>query len=390
MLRFSTAGESHGEALLALVSGLPSGLPIDFAFVDRELWRRQQGYGRGGRMRIETDHAHFLTGVHNGITIGAPVSMLIQNRDWKNWETTLSVSQPAGDAARPVRSPRPGHADLAGAIKYNFPEARYILERASARETTARVAAGSVAKMLLRELGIEVLSHVLAVGSAWLDETVEITREKLQALAAKDEVLLGCIDAASEERMKAEVDLVLRTKDTIGGVFEVRAYGLPVGLGSHANWDEKLDGRLAQAITSIQAVKAAEIGEGVRVATSAGSVSQDPIGYDRAHRRFTRTSNHAGGLEGGITNGEELVVRGYLKPISTLRQPLPSVDFETRNTVQASYERSDVCVAPAAGVVGEAMVALVLAQAVLEKFGGDSLRELRRNYEQYQEQVRSF
>lgn len=390
MLRFSTAGESHGQALVALLSGMPAGVAIDPAFVGRELWRRQQGFGRGGRMKLEKDAPEFVSGVRNGATIGSPITMLIANHDWKNWEKTLAVDEPAGEAARPVKSPRPGHADLAGAIKFNFPEARYVLERASARETAARVAAGAVAKLLLRALDIEVLSHVVQVGAAALPESIEVTREALRALAAKDEILLHCLDATAEQAMKAEVDRVLRTGDTIGGVFEVRAYGLPPGLGTFANWDERLDGRLAQALTSIQAVKACEIGAGVAAASTLGSLAQDPIGYDRDARHFTRSGNHAGGIEGGMTNGEELLVRGFLKPISTLRRPLASVAFDTREPVKAAYERSDVCVVPAAAVVGEAMVALVLAQAVLEKFGGDSLTELRRNFDGYREQVRNF
>jgi chorismate synthase len=390
MFRFSTAGESHGQAVLALLSGLPAGVPLDAAFVARELWRRQQGYGRGGRMKLEHDTPEFLAGVRNGFTIGAPVAIQIANRDWKNWAQTLAVEAAPGEAARPVTSPRPGHADLAGALKFNFPEARYVLERASARETTARVAAGAMAKLLLRELGIEVLSHVTAVGAASLPSTVPVTRTALQALAAREEILLHCLDAAAEAAMKAEVDRVLRTGDTVGGVFEARAFGLPPGLGTCANWDERLDGRLAQAVMSIQAVKAVELGEGMAAAAALGSDAQDPIGYDRGQRRFTRQGNHAGGLEGGMTNGEELVVRGYLKPISTLRRPLASVDFATREPVKAAYERSDVCVVPAAAVIGEAMVALILAQAVLDKFGGDSLLELRRNYNLYGEQVRAF
>jgi len=390
MLRFSTAGESHGQALLALLSGLPAGIPLDAAFVQRQLRRRQQGYGRGGRMRIEKDTAEFLSGVRNGATIGSPVAMQIANHDWKNWEQTLAVEAPAGEAARPVTSPRPGHADLAGAIKFNFAEARYVLERASARETAARVALGALAQLLLRQLDIEVLSHVTAVGEARLAPDFPVTREGLRELAARDTILLHCLDAATEQQMKAAVDQVLRSGDTVGGVFEVRAYGLPIGLGTCANWDERLDGRLAQAVMSIQAVKAVELGEGMTVAAAPGSQAQDPIGYDAAAHAFTREGNHAGGLEGGISNGQELLVRGYLKPISTLRRPLGSVDFATRQPVKAAYERSDVCVVPAAAVVGEAMVALILAQSVLEKFGGDSLVELRRNYNQYQEQVRQF
>lgn len=389
-LRFFTAGESHGEALIGLMEGLPAGLAVDFAWIEHELRRRQQGYGRGGRMRIERDRAEFISGVRNGITIGAPIAIRVENRDWQNWEKTLSVSEPAGEAARPVASPRPGHADLAGALKWNFPESRYVLERASARETTMRVALGALAKLLLRELNIEVLSHVVAVGGARLDAGAEVSWEKLHALAAREDVLLSCLDEASEARMKAEVDRALKTGDSVGGVFEIRARGVPPGLGSCASWDTRLDAQLAQAMVSIQAVKAAEIGDGVSVAGQPGSQAQDPIHYDREARRFSRPSNHAGGLEGGMTNGEEVVVRGYLKPISTLRRPLESVDFQTRDPVKAAYERSDVCVVPAAAVAGEAMTALVLARAALEKFGGDSMVELRRNYAGYLAQVREW
>jgi chorismate synthase len=391
MLRFSTSGESHGEALMALISGLPAGLPVDLEFIDHELWRRQQGYGRGGRQKIETDRAHILSGVHHGITIGSPISVLLQNRDWANWQESLPVEP--GDPAKhkAVKSPRPGHADLAGALKYDFPEARYVLERASARETAARVAGGALAKLLLRELGIEVLSHVTAVGSVRMQKPV--SWEQIQAIWAKDEILLGCADIETEQRMREEVDAILRTGDTLGGVFEVVAHNVPPGLGTVANWDERLDTRLAAAMMSIQAVKAVEIGEGVAAAFLPGSQVQDEIAWDASRAGFTgftRPSNRAGGIEGGITNGQDVIVRGYLKPISTLRRPLGSVDFATREPVKAAYERSDVCVVPAAGVVGEAMVALTLAGAVLEKFGGDSLTELKRNYCGYCEQLKKF
>jgi len=396
MLRFYTSGESHGEALVANVSGVPAGLAIDIKFIDRELWRRQQGYGRGGRMKIESDHARILSGVRAGKTIASPIAMLLENRDWKNWQEALPVEP--GDPAKhkPVKSPRPGHADLAGALKYNFPEARYVLERASARESAARVACGAIAKLLLRELGIEVLSHVIQVGKVALDGDAAFDR--LRELAAKDDVLLSCADADTEQRMKAEVDEVLRTGDTVGGVFEVVAHGVPPGLGTYANWDERLDGRLAGAVMSLQAVKAVEIGSGVVAAGSFGSKVQDEIGYKRTAEAavphsftgFMRRSNRAGGIEGGVSNGEDVVVRGYLKPISTLRRPLGSVDFGTREPVKAAYERSDVCVVPAAGVAAEAMVALVLAGCALEKFGGDSVGEMKRNFEGYLEQLKQF
>ncbi len=383
MIRFSTAGESHGEALIALVSGLPAGVPVDLEFVNRELWRRQQGYGRGGRMKIETDQAHILSGVRHGKTIGSPIAIQLINRDWKNWQEKLPVE--AGDPAkhRAVTSPRPGHADLAGALKYNFPDARYVLERASARESAARVAAGAFAKLLLSNLGIEVASHVIRVGRVELDR--DAAWEEIAALAGKDEVVLACVDAAAEARMKEEVDEASRAGDTVNGVFEVVAHGVPAGLGSYANWDERLDGQLAWAVMSLQAVKAVEIGRGVAAAATFGSQVHDPIHYAEVNpagrpTRFTRPHNNAGGIEGGVSNGEDIVVRGYLKPISTLRQPLESVRFDTREATSASYERSDICVVPAAGVAAEAMVALVLANLVHEKFGGDSLVELKRNF----------
>jgi chorismate synthase len=393
MLRFSTAGESHGESLIAIVSGMPAGVPIENVRVNRELWRRQQGYGRGGRMRIEQDTAHFLSGVRQGRTIGSPIAIEIENRDWKNWTESLPVE--AGDPSKhkAVASPRPGHADLAGALKYDFPDARYVLERASARESAARVAAGAIAKALLLELGIDVASHVVRVGRAELTRAASWT--EISALREKEEVLLGCVDEEAERRMKAEVDLALRTADTIGGVFEVVIHGAPAGIGTYANWDERLDGILAQAVVSLQAVKAAEIGRGVTAAESLGSEVHDAIGYaetgeNSAHTRFTREHNNAGGIEGGISNGEDIVVRGYLKPISTLRRPLASVRFDTREATKAAYERSDVCVVPAAGVAAEAMAALAFARLLLDKFGGDSLRELKRNYDGYLEQIRAY
>ncbi len=396
MLRFATAGESHGESLVALVSGMPAGVPIEQGFIDRELWRRQQGYGRGGRMRIEQDTAHILSGVRHGATIGAPISMLIANRDWENWRDILPVE--AGDPARhkAVASPRPGHADLAGSLKYDFRDARYVLERASARESTARVAAGAIAKTLLAELGIHVLSHVVRVGRAELER--DAGWDEIAALARKDEVVLGCVDEQAEARMKAEVDLALRTGDSIGGVFEVVIHGAPAGIGTYANWDERLDGLLAQAVMSLQAVKAVELGRGVTAAESLGSEVHDAIGYagldappdEPRHTRFTRERNNAGGVEGGISNGEDIVVRGYLKPISTLRRPLASVTYAGREETKAAYERSDVCVVPAAGVAAEAMVALAFARLVLEKFGGDSLREVKRNYTGYIDQIRAY
>lgn len=391
MLRYSTSGESHGEALVSLLSGLPAGLKVDQGFIDKELWRRQQGYGRGGRMKIETDIAHILSGVRQGITIGSPIAVLLQNKDWKNWQESLPVAEGDPEKHRPVKSPRPGHADLAGALKYNFREARFVLERASARESAARVAIGALAKLFLRELGIEVLSHVIRVGRAALSEA-EVPWEKIRELAERQEVLLNCADPDAEARMKEEVDRVLKTGDSVGGVFEVVAHQVPPGLGTYANWDERLDALLAAAVMSLQAVKAVEIGVGVEAAASPGSAVHDEIGYEAraGFTGFTRKHNHAGGIEGGVSNGEDILVRGYLKPISTLRRPLGSVDFETREPVKAAYERSDVCVVPAAGVAAEAMVALTLARCALEKFGGDSMIEVKRNYEGYCRQLQNY
>jgi chorismate synthase len=343
-------------------------------------------------MRIERDTAHILSGVRHGKTIGSPIAMTLANKDWKNWEEILPVGAGDPEKHKAVASPRPGHADLAGALKYDFPDARYVLERASARESAARVACGALAKMLLRSLGIEVASHVVRVGTAELSR--EATFAEIAALAEREDVLLACVDPESEARMKAEVDTALRTGDTIGGIFEVVVHGLPPGVGTHVNWDERLDGLLAQAVMSLQAVKAVELGRGVTAAQSPGSKVHDAIAYTGSEgegfTKFTREQNNAGGIEGGISNGEDVVVRGYLKPISTLRRPLASVAFETREVTKAAYERSDVCVVPAAGVAGEAMVALAVAKLVVEKFGGDSLLELDRNFRGYCEQIKRF
>jgi chorismate synthase len=390
MLRFVTAGESHGQGLVAWVGGLPAGVPIDLAFLNRELKRRQGGYGRGGRMKIETDQADIISGVRRGKTTGAPVAMIIWNKDWENWKEALPVEEHANTAQKykDLNPPRPGHADLAGSLKYNLHEARYVLERASARESAARVAAGALTKLLLGQMGIEVLSHVLVVGS--VASNYRPSWDEIRAMCAKDDILFNCADAEAEQKMKAAVDEILRTGDTLGGIFEVVAHNVPPGLGTHANWDERLDGLLSQSVMSLQAVKGVEIGTGVESAVSLGSKVHDQIDYDKAEKKFTRPENHAGGLEGGISNGEDIIVRGYLKPISTLRRPLQSVHMETKEIVKAAYERSDVCVVPAAGVAAEAMVSLTLAKCFLEKFGGDSLEEVRRNFDGYQAQLRTF
>jgi chorismate synthase len=389
MLRFYTGGESHGQALVAFISGLPASLPIDVEFINHELHRRQLGYGRGGRQKIEKDRADIFAGVRHGQTIGAPVALRIENRDWANWEKILPVEAGEDDApTKKLLAPRPGHADLAGSQKFNFHDARYVLERASARETAARVAAGAFAKLLLKQFGAEIASHTIQVGHVRMNRPA--SWQEIQAVAAELESPLRCVDDKVQEQMKAEVDAALKAGDTVGGIFEVVAHNIPVGLGSHAQWDEKLDGHLAQAVMSIQAVKAVEIGAGVLAAGSNGSEVQDEIFYDKNEKSFKRSSNRAGGLEGGITNGEDVIVRGYLKPISTLRRPLRTADMVTKEPVQAAYERSDWCVVPAAGVAGEAMVALVLAGAFLQKFGGDSLAETRRNFQNYARQIKEF
>ena len=389
MLRFYTAGESHGQALLAFLSGLPASLPVDVEFINYELHRRQLGYGRGGRQKIEKDRADIFAGVRHGQTIGAPIALRIENRDWANWEKILPVEGPASAGSeKALVAPRPGHADLAGSQKFNFHDARYVLERASARETAARVAVGAIAKQLLRLMGTEIASHTVQVGHVKLERCA--AWDEIRAAAADLESPLRCVDAAVQQKMTDEVDAANKASDTVGGVFEVVAHGVPIGLGSHAQWDEKLDGRLAQAVMSIQAVKGVEIGAGVAAAGSFGSEVQDEISYEKVARRFRRSSNRAGGLEGGITNGEDVIVRGYLKPISTLRRPLGTADMVTKEPVRAAYERSDWCVVPAAGVAAEAMVALVLADAFLQKFGGDSLAETRRNFENYGRQIDQF
>jgi chorismate synthase len=390
MLRFYTAGESHGQALLSFVSGLPASLPVDLDFINHELHRRQLGYGRGGRQKIEKDRADIFAGVRHGKTIGAPIALRIENRDWANWEKILPIEDApefAGNEKK-LTAPRPGHADLAGSQKFNFHDARYILERASARETAARVAAGAFAKLLLRELGTEIASHTIQVGHTKLGRAA--SWDEIRAVCADLESPLRCVDSAIQVKMKSEVDTVLKAGDTVGGIFEIVVHKVPVGLGSHAQWDEKLDGKLAQALMSVQAVKGVEIGAGIAAAGSYGSEVQDEISYDKPAHRFRRSTNRAGGLEGGITNGEDLVIRGYLKPISTLRRALGTADMVTKEPIQAAYERSDWCVVPAGGVAGEAMVALVLADAFLQKFGGDSLAEMRRNFDNYVQQIHDF
>src|SRR5215213_9052205 len=395
MFRFNTAGESHGRALVAIVEGLPAGLAVDVEVINRELERRQWGYGRGGRMKIERDRVEVLSGVRHGLTLGSPVALQIENKDWKNWSDVMAAEPRAPEEInegkmRRVRRPRPGHADLAGGLKYNARDLREILERASARETAARVACGALAKQLLSNFGVEIRSHVAQLGGIPASP-LEVSWEDICAIP--DDAPLRCSDANAQDAMVALVDETKREGDTLGGVFEVVARGVVAGLGSHVSWDAKLDGRLARAVMSIPAVKAVSIGAGVEAASLPGSQVHDQIGYDndgRVYDHYYRASNRAGGLEGGITNGEELRVRGFLKPISTLRRALRSVDIETEEEALASFERSDVTAVPAAGVIGEAMVALTLAEAVREKFGGDSLAEMRRNFDAYREQLRAY
>ncbi len=397
MFRFFTAGESHGKALTAIVEGIPAGLPISLDAVNHQLWRRQQGHGRGGRMKIETDRVEVLSGIRHGHALGSPIALMVVNKDFENWQAVMAAEAvPEWDAiaddekkSRRVSRPRPGHADLAGGVKYATRDLRDILERASARETTMRVAAGAIARELLSAFGIEIVSHVPVLGGVPADDRLAgIDWDRI--VAVQDNTVLRCADPALEPEMVAAVDAAREKGDTLGGIFEVVVRGLPVGLGSHTQWDTRLDGRLAQAIMSIQAVKAVEIGAGTAVSRLLGSQIHDEIGYDAETARFTRPTNNAGGLEGGITNGEELRVRGHLKPISTLRKALKSVDIDTKDGVAAAFERSDTTAVPAAGVIGEAMVALVLAGAMREKFGGDSLTEMKRNFTTYREQVGEY
>ncbi len=387
-ISFRTAGESHGRALTTILEGIPAGLPLEMERdVDPELRRRQGGYGRGRRMQIESDRADLLSGVRLGETLGSPIAMVVWNRDAENWATAMSPLVPEVEvnpkALRAMYLPRPGHADLVGVLKYDRRDTRDVLERASARETTVRVACGAIAKRLLAELGVRVGSHIVSIGDVSACSPDELP-EDLNAAVDGDPV--RCLDREASERMVTEIDRAKEEGDTLGGVFEVVVTGLPVGLGSYVSWDAKLDGRLAGAVMSIQAVKGVEIGLGFEGARRPGSRVHDPIETDPSKPRageIGRASNRAGGLEGGVTTGEPVVVRGAMKPISTLRRRLPSVDLRDGSPADAAVERSDVCAVPAAGVVGEAMVALVLVDAVLEKFGGDSLGELRRNLDAY-------
>jgi len=389
MFRFTTAGESHGPALVAIIEGLPAGLPIDIDRVNRELWRRQQGYGRGARMKIEQDRIEILSGVRHGLTLGSPLAVMIENKDWQNWQEVMAseARELAPEKSRRVKRPRPGHADLAGGLKYDARDLRNVLERASARETAARVACGALAKQFLAPFGIEIRSHVVQLGGI-PKQPLELTFDQIAAIP--EDAPLNCADANAQQRMMELIDQKKSEGDTLGGIFEVVARKVPPGLGSHTSWDQKLDGLLAQAIMSIHAVKAVAIGAGLEASSLPGSEVHDEIAYNDETKEFIRETNRAGGLEGGVTNGEEIRVRGHLKPISTLRRALRSVDIDTKQEEKAAFERSDITVVPAAGVIGEAMVALTLAAALRDKFGGDSVGEMKRNFDGYREQLRGY
>ncbi len=389
MFRFTTAGESHGRALVAIVEGLPAGLPISVDQINDELKRRQWGYGRGGRMKIEQDQVAILSGVRHGLTLGSPLSLSINNKDWENWSDVMAAEPKviSPEKARNLTRPRPGHADLAGGQKFGARDLRNVLERASARETASRVACGALAKQLLATFGAEVRSHVIQLGG--IPETpLEMTFEEIAAIS--EDAPLRCADDVVQQRMIAAIDQKREAGDTLGGIFEIVARGLVPGLGSHTAWDLKLDGQLAQAVMSIPAVKAVAIGAGSEASSLPGSEVHDEIAYNNETKDFIRETNRAGGLEGGVTNGEEIRIRGHMKPLSTLRKPLRSVDIETKKEQLAAFERSDITAVPAAGVIGEAMVALVLACAMRDKFGGDSLGEMQRNFEGYREQLRGY
>ena len=381
-LRLLTAGESHGQALIAVLEGIPAGLPLTEDYIAQDLRRRQGGHGRSRRQQLEEDRAQILGGVRHGRTLGGPIAMLIENRVWEDWSEVMQVGPYEGEPKKVTRL-RPGHADLAGTMKYGFDDVRNVLERASARETAARVAAGAACRRFLEEFGVAVHSYTDSIGDIFARAGGEPDWKAVEGSPVR------CADAEAGERMVRAIDAAQEAGDTLGGTFEMWATGVPIGLGSHVQWDRKLDGHLAQAVMSIHAVKGVEIGGGFAVAAGPGSQAHDviltPERWDG--RPWRRATNHAGGLEGGMTNGEPVVVRGALKPISTLSKPLPSVDLHTGDPIQAHYERSDVCTVPAAGVIGEAMVALVLARAMLEKFGGDSLEETRRNFKAYQKTI---
>lgn len=385
MLRFLSAGESHGELLMGIIEGMPAGLLIRITDIDRDLARRQVGYGRGARMSIEKDTVKIYAGVRWGRTMGGPVGLVVRNKDWENWRSKMSADPAFLNTAEPVTRPRPGHADLAGALKYGMTDIRNVLERSSARETAMRVAAGAVAKRFLEEFGISVMSHVLSIGGVFA-KVGKLAPEEIRKRAEASD--LRTADPEAGKRMRRKIDEAKSAGDSLGGVFEVIVSGVPVGLGSHAHWDRKLDGRLAGAVMSIQAIKAVEVGSGFGTANRPGSLVHDEIFWSEKSG-FHRKTNHAGGIEGGISNGENIVLRAAMKPIPTLMKSLRSVDLESKKAIKATVERSDVCAVPAAGVVAEAAVALEVASALVEKFGGDSIDEMKRNFEEYQRHLKA-
>lgn len=386
MIEFLTAGESHGRCLIGILEGIPSGLMVIENDINRELIRRQKGFGRGSRMEIEEDKVEILSGVRWGKTLGSPIAILIQNKDWSNWEKTMSVSTDHSGSSSPITRPRPGHADLSGVIKYGHRDIRDVLERSSARETAMRVALGAIAKKLLAEFGIRIISHVIEIGGVKADITNGLSLEEIEEKAEASDV--RCADSKASNMMIQKINEAMEKGDSLGGIIEIIASRPPVGLGSYVQWNKRIDARLTKAIMSIQAIKGVEIGLGFQMADKYGSEVHDQIYYDGS--RFYRKTNRGGGIEGGMTNGEDIILRAVMKPIPTLRKPLKSVDFITKETFEATYERSDVCAVSSAGVVCEAMVALELANAITEKFGEDSLEEMKRNYKGYIEYVKSL
>lgn len=387
MLRFLTAGESHGKGLLGIIEGMPAGLTISKSLINEELRRRQQGYGRGGRMKIESDEVEFLSGIRWGRTLGSPITLFIKNRDWQNWEKAMNDDPAFDGSIPPVTKPRPGHADLPGVIKYDHADIRNVLERSSARETAMRVAIGAIAKQFLKNFDIYVGSFVTKIGSAVHDvNTFKLSERDLIMLSTMaDNSSVRCPFSDIEKEMIEVINKAIETGDSVGGGFIVFATNVPVGLGSYVHWDRRLDGMIAGAMMSIQAIKAVEIGDGVKLGDEFGSKLMDEIFYEK---KFFRKTNHMGGIEGGMSNGMPIIVRATMKPIPTLRKPLKSVDIYTKEAVEATYERSDVCAVPAASIIGESVVAWCIAQAFLEKFGGDSVAEVKASYDFYQNKLR--
>jgi chorismate synthase len=400
MLRYITAGESHGKALIGIIEGIPSGLSLAVKDIDTDLQRRQGGYGRGGRMKIESDHAEILSGVRWGKTIGSPISLLIENKDWENWRDGMSTLKKHDGSIKPVTKARPGHADLPGVIKYDQHDIRNILERSSARETAMRVGLGAIAKKFLAEFDMKIGSFVIRIGNQGIAKSTGKSsavrsyfakeNELLQMLTKAEKSPVRCPDVNASRRMKQLIDRALNQGNSLGGMFEVFVTNVPIGLGSHIQWDRRLDGRLAHAIMSIQAIKGVEIGLGFEMSQRSGSEVMDEIFYWSPKRDFYRKKNNSGGVEGGMTNGMPIILRAAMKPIPTQKKPLRSVDITTKKSVHAAYERSDTCAVPAAGVIGEAMVALTIADAFLEKFGGDSIKEVKRNYKSYLNYIQRF